>query len=1483
MSGSPSASHSLAQARLALAEARRQTARLRNEIAAAGAKLKELERALPAQDPRAVDARRTHQERLERLRAAKERERAAQAAADRGVAGMLTDSVAADVARLSAEYPVVLLPVRLETRFGFDVAGAPVLRVRIFPDEIMADTHEPPLTAKEREAGLAYWRAGWDQGNEQDAWRLLVAQYPAPRAAWIVRALTPSNVASRPSGEPQFPQTEERPQSWTRPAEARVLPDRWLVTIFRSRRATHRATSLPVKEPLALTLSPVVEEGDASMATLTDGLQIDDEIAWTVDYDRAVEAGMAVTMPLNAQDLTRGIERLIVVGFKASLTPEEAAKRLEELLENHHYARGLAFVPQGTPTNNSSDAASGYPVMDPDGSLSFETERGAPLMGPESNGTLFARALGVQEETAAHLAGAGDTEQPRAQAMNEALWPATWNYFLDQLMDPVVADDGVRRAKGHFAAHVRGRGPLPAFRTGATPYGLLPVSSLNRWVPGQADPVVEAHLAPLLRNLRGIWQELVPRVPRVGATGDPDEDLLAVLGMEASTREARLRRVLGPQFQLQLFATLNINAGNWQTRLASLAQSVMSQIGHPEWNPRLARMSFSDSAHLVGSHFVAPSPLSETEGLPGFNYIQWIRTASLAELRQEQFPQGESRPPALLYHLLRHAALSLYADAGTQIAIQHNLATREDQREAELLDLGGNAPARRTVWQRLDLKIPNVTGDRTLGDFLLKDRQLEATKDIRVFHAALERLEKVPTAELDRLFTETLDTCSHRLDAWITSLASKRLEEIREHHPQGSHLAAFGWVENLRPDGARPGVEPVDLGGFIHAPSSAHAATAAILRNAHLTRAGDDAARYAVDLSSSRAREASTLLEAVRQGQPLGAVLGYRFERGLHEGHRPLRLDKYIDPFRRVYPLVADKGETSGEPTEAIAARNVVDGLLLRSAWQKGEIPWGLRGLPSGGNDRAAAEAELRRLDEAVDAVADLLTAESVFQIVRGNSGRAGGVLDSLAQGLRPPDPEVAVQPRTGTSLTHRVAVVLGGEPVTAADWAAVALTPRAVVEPCLDAWAGTLLGHPAQVQCRVQFVDASNQSAERVVTLEELGLRPLDVLALAGGATPGAGVDRHVAAVLPAGSTQVEIFYAAAPDWDLAVVQTFPDLLEVAKALNALLTQGRPLEPKDLVPPENAQAADAADRLEAEAIQRAGQATTALDQAVAQLQVGPVSEAVAARVGFLFGVPETSATGGTEALLAELLRRQEAATTAATPRDKVRAVFGRDFLFLPRFKGVNAAEMDLALAHGPALVGQPQVVTRWVQQVSRVRAPLAAWRQLSLLTTALGRPAGSWNVAQLPHAPTGKWVGLPFASEEERPESGRLSLVLNRAAAPAATEAWVGLILDEWSELIPARKEDTSITFHYDDPGAEAPQAVLIAVPPVETPQWDLDTLHDILHDTLDLAKLRAVDGDLLPLGQLLPAIYMTANTRREAVTLDLGAILQRAPEAAL
>src|SRR5262249_42252600 len=102
--------------------------------------------------------------------------------------------------------------------------------------------------------------------------------------------------------------------------------------------------------------------------------------------------------------------------------------------------------------------------------------------------------------------------------------------------------------------------------------------------------------------------------------------------------------------------------------------------------------------------------------------------------------------------------------------------------------------------------------------------------------------------DVDRLFRDSLDLCTNRLDAWITSLATKRLWAMRKTPTgwaTGIHLGAFGFVENLKPRGGNP-----TSAGYIHAPSRNQAAAAAVVHNAYLTHASGVAANpFRINLS----------------------------------------------------------------------------------------------------------------------------------------------------------------------------------------------------------------------------------------------------------------------------------------------------------------------------------------------------------------------------------------------------------------------------------------------------------------------------------------------------------------------------------------------------------------------------------------------------------------------------------------------------------
>src|SRR5262245_32220559 len=124
-----------------------------------------------------------------------------------------------------------------------------------------------------------------------------------------------------------------------------------------------------------------------------------------------------------------------------------------------------------------------------------------------------------------------------------------------------------------------------------------------------------------------------------------------------------------------------------------MTDPIMSLIGFPTWNPRLRHVHFANSALRFRFPLVAPAPLSETGGLDavfGFDYVRWVRAASVEDLRDERLPEGIQPPQVLLYRMLRHARLAELARVGIDLQVANGMATLAEVHETELVDV---APA----------------------------------------------------------------------------------------------------------------------------------------------------------------------------------------------------------------------------------------------------------------------------------------------------------------------------------------------------------------------------------------------------------------------------------------------------------------------------------------------------------------------------------------------------------------------------------------------------------------------------------------------------------------------------------------------------------------------------------------------------------------------------------------------------------------------
>ncbi len=227
--------------------------------------------------------------------------------------------------------------------------------------------------------------------------------------------------------------------------------------------------------------------------------------------------------------------------------------------------------------------------------------------------------------------------------------------------------------------------------------------------------------------------------------------------------------------------------------------------------------------------------------------------------------------------------------------------------------------------------------------------------------------------------------------------------------------------------------------------------------------------------------------------------------------------------------------------------------------------------------------------------------------------------------------------------------------------------------------------------------------------------------------------------------------------------------------------------------------------------------------------------------------------------------------------------LFGEDFKIVPEFTltATQAAEWQSAydsrtqlLAHQVDTLGEDFPVDNWLYGVARVREKIGHVENAVLMAEILAQKVFGLEPVQLPFRKDDSWLALEYPDAITIDED-KLLYTAHYAVPFDGSKNQCGLLLDEWTEVIPGKSETTGLTFHYDRPNSEPPQTLLLVTPADFTGQWQWQDLVDTLHDTLDLAKKRAIEPkqiDATAYARFLPALVSAFTVYPITASLNLA-----------
>ena len=1340
------------------------------------------------------------------------------------------------------------------------------LCVRIYPDVVSITQMIKPLSKEEFEVGKDFWLKyvfTTDKEYRSSLWLGICDLYEPHRAAYILRQCFPGKsnyklledirvdyqkkrkkledfIRSFKDDKEKIFKFEEDKQSdglFSVPVTD-LMPNRFILhanlNVTKGKQYTiwrygHR---LPSQLQVGLDLNHLEDAVDEKKSQKMAQLYLNGNLRWMTDYEEAERMGMAITVPLkmfqqgrNRQKRVFDFDSIYVYGIHDA-SEDECGRILQDLITNCVYSKqSFGLLNSDMPTNilTSDDESHKY-----DTSLEAQKERfkvaAERCVNPKSpkveeDAYILKKLLGLTDNILS------DFDERDASAKNEVSLARKVNRcMLDALSQDypllkVLKDNEVLAE--FFTNDVLPRGAYPFFRVGNQPYGVLPICDFRKL----RFPDEFAILKAVLVHLTHYWNTLVEN-ERVAYDGSKysdlrDEDYLNILNSTPATSVVWKRKML------------------------------VSSLINPEY-------------------FRGEVTEKQLDSL-----VKVINTSIPV------FYNKNSEEVEQLYKEIKKEDLKKYL---------------LNYQSVPLLDTEDDGVASSVIMSSESPDFPQ----------LMKALRKDITK------------EEASDEKLRQCILEFFDLFNYRLDAWLMGLLNYKIRTNLDKKGHKLSLGCFGWVFNVK-ESLKKDEERKDE--YILAPSVNQAITGAVLRSSYNNslRNKDRDYSMSVNLSSERVRSAIRIIEGIRNGLSVGCILGSDLERLIHEAYKKdsrCELDACIYPLRCMFPLVLQKidGKTADDIT-------VLNGASLLEAYRKADnkLNWLKRlRLFDGLNATLKYQTLLQlidRIDDEYDALTDVVLSESVYKLTQGNTDAVDALMQAMEEMRNIPMPDVVNIPITSAQIDGHMVVALDVEAQSKES------DILSNVEPKVNAWITQMLGTPAEIGVAFASDAEKGNSVLDYRSLGDLGISASEMVYLSANSKAFDSLLKTLYWVKEGVFPQIDRSMGAV-DWTLQEVQLAADDMRSLLAESRMLRNEDMVKEtghaSQVVYDSLSSTYDWTMKRVNELLQKMQRLLN--EQAIVQDSTKPDYNQVAMPDEFMMeavklmvdcfrlgqfaaldGVDDGLLMGGKKLIannqewLATVGRQHaffqqmnhvysnlqlksdeaKAMVEKATEKnhtvymDAIRHLLVADFLLVPAFRPDEMVDgKELLRQCTTNCFGNIDAMgmERFLSDMATVEQPMMYLHQLRMYGKCNDLDVPEILPVQFPTNSEGKqeWLGTQV-SDGSLVKDAFVYMIMNPGMMAESMmmedePKMAGIVVDHWIERIPYQNQTAAVAFNYDQPDAEAPQTLLLAVSPYYEKRqkcWSDKRMLNTMKSAIHMAKCRAVNPEMISNQRWLSGIF--------------------------